>query len=344
MFKNTQKLIFRFFIALFFISFTVAAQIQVTLPDMLKLFNAGDIHYGTNFEGQINIGQPGADKVYDFSYIPLSNEFSLNLNTDDIPVLASRYPGCVTFGETPQTVENNPVFLFSPDSFYIVGQASLVPEWKFIHREPYDVFPLPVIYGATHSRFIKMTDSTFNLSGVLQSVDTSSSEYRSTVDGWGTLKIGTMQFPCLRVKREYIQYGDKDFVYLTKEGAFITLMTEATNPDSGIVAARGTILLGAALVDVKEVSPVPVEFNLSQNFPNPFNPSTVIQFGLPTAGYARLEVFNLLGESIAVLFDGETNAGNHSVKFDASALGSGVYFYRLSSAGEVLTRKLTLLK
>ncbi len=341
---RTQKLIILSLAFLFCLSFTIPAQIQVTLPDMMLLFNAGDHHYGTNFEGDINIGQPGANKIYDFSYLPLLNEFSLNLNTDDIPVLASRYPGCVTFGETPQTVEKNPVFLFSPDSFYIVGEASLVPQWQFKHREPYDVFPLPVLYGATHSRFIKLTDSTFNLSGVLQSVDTSSSEYRSTVDGWGTLKIGTMQFPCLRVKREYIQYGDKDFVYLTKDGAFITLMTSANNPDSGVVSAGGTILLAANLVDVNDVSPIPVEFTLSQNYPNPFNPSTVIRFGLPTTGYARLEVFSLLGESVAVLLDAETNAGTHSVSFNASALGSGIYFYRLTSAGAVLTRKLTVMK
>lgn len=347
MFKITQNFIpslLRLLTILFCLSLTSSAQIQVTLPDMLKLFNAGDHHFGTNFDGQINIGEPGANRIYDFSYLPLINEISYNYQSDNIPVLASRYPGCVTIGASPQTIEKNPVFLFSPDSFFVVGQASLVPQWQFIHREPYDVYPLPVLYGATHTRFIKITDSTFNLSGVLQSVDTSSSEYRSTVDGWGTLKIGTMQFPCLRVKREYIQYGDKDFVYLTKDGAFITLMTSATNPDSGIVIAGGTILLAATLVDVEDMSPVPTEFNLSQNFPNPFNPSTVIQFGLPSAGYARLEVFSLLGESVAVLFDGDANVGTHSIRFDASDLGSGVYFYKLSSAGGVITRKLTLLK
>ncbi len=344
MLLNTQKLIFRSLTFLFCFTFTSQAQIQVTLPDMLKLFNAGDHHYGTNFEGDINIGQPGANRIYDFSYIPLSNEFSLNLLTDNIPALAARYPGCVTFGETPQTIEKNPVFLFSPDSFYIVGQASLVPEWRFMHREPYDVFPLPVLYGATHSRYIKMTDSTFNLSGVLQSVDTSSSEYRSTVDGWGTLKIGTMEFQCLRVKREYVQYGDKDFVYLTKDGAFITFMTSAQNPDSGIVTGGGTILLAANLVGINDMSPVPLEFTLEQNYPNPFNPSTVIRFGLPSTGYARLEVFNSLGESVAVLVDGETSAGTHSVRFHGSGLVSGVYFCRLTSSDGILTQKLTLVK
>ena len=342
--KKSSLWAIRLILAIPFLISTTTAQVQITLPDMLKLFNAGDHHHGTNFEGQINIGEPGADKIYDFSYIPLSNEFSLNLNTDDIPILASRYPGCVTFGETPQTVEKNPVFLFSPDSFFIVGQASLVPQGRFMHREPYDVIPLPVIYGGNFSRFIKLTDSTFTSGGALQSVDTSSSEYRSTVDGWGTLKIGQMQFQCLRVKREYIQYGDKDFVYLTKDGAFITLMTSANSPDFGTVQAGGTILLAASLVDVNEVSPLPIEFSLEQNYPNPFNPATSIRFGLPSTRYARLEVFNTLGESVAILVDGETTAGTHSVRFDASKLVSGIYFYRLTTPDGVISRKLTLLK
>lgn len=342
--QKTSPALFRMILAIFFLMTTLPAQIQVTLPDMLKLFNAGDHHYGTNFDGQINIGEPGANKIYDFSYIPLSNEFSLNLQTNDIPVLAARYPGCVTFGETPQTVEKNPVFMFSPDSFYIVGQASLVPQWRFLHREPFDVFPLPVTYGANWSRYIKLTDSLFTTGGGLQQVDTSSSEYRSTVDGWGTLKIGQMQFQCLRIKREYLQYGDKDFVYLTKDGAFITFMTSAQNPDYGTVTGGGTILLAANLVGINDVSPLPNAFKLDQNFPNPFNPETVIRFSLPTADYARLEVFNSLGESVALLAEGPTAAGTHSVRFDASKLVSGIYFCRLATSTGILTGKMTLLK
>lgn len=334
----------RLLMAVFALVFTANAQIQVTLPDMLKLFNAGDHHYGTNFGGQINIGSPGANQVYDFTYIPLLNELSYNYNTDNIPILASRYPGCVTFGDSPQTIEKNPVFKFSTDSFYIPGQASLVPQWQFLHREPFDVFPLPVIYTGIFSRYIKLTDSTFNTSGVLQHVDTSSCEYRSHVDGWGTLKIGSMQFPCLRVKREYINYGDKDFVYLTKDGAFVTLMTAATSPDSGWITGGGTILLSMALVDANEVSPVPAEFNLAQNYPNPFNPTTVIRYSLPSSGYAKLEVFDILGNAVSVLFEGEASAGEHSAEFDASRLGSGAYFYRLTFNNTWLTRKMTLLK
>ncbi len=85
---------------------------------------------------------------------------------------------------------------------------------------------------------------------------------------------------------------------------------------------------------------------LMANYPNPFNPRTVIGFRVGTQDLAslRLTVHDLLGREVAVLVNGVMPAGTHSVSFDASRLSSGVYLYRLESAGEVLTRKMVLLK
>lgn len=91
-------------------------------------------------------------------------------------------------------------------------------------------------------------------------------------------------------------------------------------------------------------SPVPGAFRLAQNFPNPFNPTTVITFSLPTSHHARLTVYDLLGREVAVLVDGTMTAGTHRIAFDASNLSSGVYLYRLQTAEGVLTRKMVLLK
>jgi M6 family metalloprotease-like protein len=76
-------------------------------------------------------------------------------------------------------------------------------------------------------------------------------------------------------------------------------------------------------------SAVPTGFSLDQNSPNPFNPSTTIRFGLPTREHVILAVFNTLGQQVAVLHNGEQEAGYHEVQFDASGLSSGVYFYRM---------------
>jgi hypothetical protein len=89
---------------------------------------------------------------------------------------------------------------------------------------------------------------------------------------------------------------------------------------------------------------VPAVFSLGQNFPNPFNPETTIRYTLPSRSHVLLAVYNALGERVAVLAEGEQESGIHEVRFDGSALASGVYFYRLQSTGFMQTKKLSLLK
>ena len=90
---------------------------------------------------------------------------------------------------------------------------------------------------------------------------------------------------------------------------------------------------------------VPKVFALSQNYPDPFNPTTTIQFTVPSDGRAMLKVFNTLGQTVATLFDGVATAGEyHQATFDASGLSSGIYFARLEFGGKMLVKKMLLLK
>lgn len=98
------------------------------------------------------------------------------------------------------------------------------------------------------------------------------------------------------------------------------------------------------ITSVTEGVGLPGEFSLEQNFPNPFNPSTVIRFGLPQQAHVKLEIFNTLGQRVAVLADETYAAGFQSVSFNAAGLTSGVYVYRLTAGDFVETRKLLLLK
>jgi hypothetical protein len=88
----------------------------------------------------------------------------------------------------------------------------------------------------------------------------------------------------------------------------------------------------------------PLTFDLAQNYPNPFNPSTSIKYSVPESGNIRLSVFNIVGEEVAVLVDGFSQAGSFEVTFDASNLSTGVYLYKLQSANSVQTKKMMLLK
>lgn len=88
----------------------------------------------------------------------------------------------------------------------------------------------------------------------------------------------------------------------------------------------------------------PSEVNLIQNFPNPFNPSTIIRFELPDANDVRLDVYDMLGRRVAQLINDRMTAGRHEITFDASNLASGVYMYRLITDNQVINRQMVLIK
>ena len=95
---------------------------------------------------------------------------------------------------------------------------------------------------------------------------------------------------------------------------------------------------------VEKPLPSPRTYALYQNYPNPFNPVTEIVFELPTSVHAKLTVFDLLGREVKTLVNGTLPAGKHMVNFDAAALPSGVYVYRLNAGSFQQSRKLMLLR
>jgi hypothetical protein len=90
---------------------------------------------------------------------------------------------------------------------------------------------------------------------------------------------------------------------------------------------------------------IPVNYNVSQNFPNPFNPSTIIKYQIPQNSFVNLKVYNSLGQEAATLVNGMVNAGTYEVQFNASNLSSGVYYYVIKAGNNfVQTRKMILMK
>ena len=100
---------------------------------------------------------------------------------------------------------------------------------------------------------------------------------------------------------------------------------------------------------VHEIMPVPTEFALHNNYPNPFNPTTTISYDLPQDGSVRLIIYDVMGREVTRLVNGFTPAGYHSVRWDArnkmgENVSAGVYFYHLQSGAFVKTQKMVLLK
>ncbi len=112
----------------------------------------------------------------------------------------------------------------------------------------------------------------------------------------------------------------------------------------GGVYIRSLSEISSSITLVEPAGPIPSCFSLEQNYPNPFNPSTTITFALPLASHTSLRVFDLLGKEVAVLVQGELNAGIHACQWNCVDLPSGVYLYRLETSQFTETRRLVLMK
>jgi hypothetical protein len=136
----------------------------------------------------------------------------------------------------------------------------------------------------------------------------------------------------------------------------VNYMFPPNTPDVLRVAISGGITIGPALTNetwvltenIQSISveegTVPEEYSLMKNYPNPFNPSTTIQFSVPEQSFIKLEVINNLGERVEVLLSEELTAGTYKYDWDAGHLTSGIYYYSLSTESFNQTKKLLLLK
>jgi hypothetical protein len=97
-------------------------------------------------------------------------------------------------------------------------------------------------------------------------------------------------------------------------------------------------------INKNDIQLTPGAYSLLQNYPNPFNPSTIISWQLPVRSRVLLKVFDILGREVTTLVNEEKTAGKYNVKFDASNLSSGIYFYQLKAGDFIQTRKMLLLR
>ena len=97
--------------------------------------------------------------------------------------------------------------------------------------------------------------------------------------------------------------------------------------------------------DVRDITTtLPNSYALDQNFPNPFNPATKINFSIPVEAFVSLDVYNSIGQRVATLVNETKTAGTYEVNFNAANLSSGIYFYKLTSGNFTETKKMILMK
>lgn len=122
---------------------------------------------------------------------------------------------------------------------------------------------------------------------------------------------------------------------------FVNTMNHLTNAWKFAEQAMGTKLKKES---EEENVGLPTEYGMDQNFPNPFNPTTQINYQLPEKNDVTLQIYDILGNLVSTLVNEEMDAGYHSVVWNASGFSSGVYFYTIRSGSFITTKKLVLLK
>jgi D-alanyl-D-alanine carboxypeptidase len=144
----------------------------------------------------------------------------------------------------------------------------------------------------------------------------------------------------------YIRGYSSITLYDTEDKHSISVLRNDTFIDRenvGKALAKALNVLITSLTE-NQNSAIPEQFHLSQNFPNPFNPSTTISFQIPELSFVSLKVYDVLGSVVTTLINEEKPAGEYEFVFNASEVPSGIYFYRLKSRYFDETKKMLLLK
>lgn len=153
----------------------------------------------------------------------------------------------------------------------------------------------------------------------------------------------------LQNNNKTIKPNESDAAQLTfssgdlEPGVYTANMRVITNND-GQNSFEIPVTLNIASNVSNEDNQIADTFELDQNYPNPFNPSTNISFTLPDVSEVNLQVYDMLGRSVATLVDGRLNAGKHEISFDANALASGMYVYTIQAGNYTSTKRMLLLK
>lgn len=146
---------------------------------------------------------------------------------------------------------------------------------------------------------------------------------------------------CISSNMIYRSINNSEWSKLTPDSLFVT--TSKIENNKIFVGANGIFLLNG-LTSVKSNAVGHWKFNLKNNFPNPFNPATTINYEIPYATSINITVYDILGRQLQTVVNGKQSAGLHSVVFDATGFSSGVYFYQLRADEYVETKRMVVIK
>lgn len=224
--------------------------------------------------------------------------------------------------------QNSALFWQDADSVLIEGELS---DYN-IYLERDSSYGGGVISGKVNSNL----DSNFVNTIVYAQASNGIVYTHNFVDANGNYKITGLPYGEYRVVAQLIDYENA--------------VSSSIKIDQENSVATG-VDLEFSVTNIDEPNSLPVDFRLYQNYPNPFNPETVISFSLDKNSFITLKVYDVLGNEVTTLINGNKEAGFHKINFSTSnlsssggSISSGVYFYRLQSANQISAKKMVLLR
>lgn len=206
--------------------------------------------------------------------------------------------------------------LFHNENNEVIASQS-VPSWKtwYYKNNSLNIFPLMLISSAVtlNNKFFFSTESCCGNKGVNYSSNFGQS--------WSSQNTGLTSLDCFSLTKDslgYLYLGTANGIFRSTSSAYLTT------------------------IDIDEGKFE--NFYISNSYPNPFNPSTAIEYQVPKTSKVKISVFNLVGEEITVLVNEEKSQGKYKVEFNGANLSSGVYFYKMQAENFTSTKKFVLLK
>jgi FlgD Ig-like domain len=350
----------------------VFAQIQITSADVANILAPGKAWVETANDTpnvSMNVGSAsGTSQAWIVPNITWKDTITaVNITPSSSPY-SSDFPGATHCQYFSGIVEGIPAmaydyYLLNNSALFSLGTAAHVKflsiDTILVLKDTVMQFSLPVTYGTSKqisSDTIDFFGSTF-ITTVTQSVD-----------AFGNISMPFGTFPALRITENTIdktyqngnlvaQTSSPSFTWVTTAGIFQADIDTASGASGTVTLTSASLVqfTNAPLAVNDQGISAPSAFMLYQNYPNPFNPSTKIRYTIPASiaggsnNLVTLKIYDMLGNEIATLVNGEKPAGTYEVEFSAKSrngadLPSGVYFYRLTAGSFVQTQKMILLK
>lgn len=334
------------------LSTRLSAQVTITLQDIMTYFTEGS-SYTVNSDtitSSVNIGDSG---IFNISFA--GHVFNLTSASTSVSAAATGYGN--TFANSTIAVKSNQTtpegtidvwafYSIEPNEVRVHGHASKLSISGFDMEvigifSPYSVATkLPLTNMDAWTEDFYDTSKTY-FGGMETSQLVTHTTAIHTVDGYGTvITPDNRTIDVLKIqidRRTYSSVGgyqrEIEYSFLSKTGeSFNVAAADTLQPTSGTIQTSGFSWTNRIATGIADNISAVDEYTLFKNYPNPFNPSTLISYYLPYESKITLTVFNSLGEMVKELASATESIGIHEVNFNASALSSGIYIYRLNAA------------